>query len=1090
MIKPILTASQLFLFLILFTIVHPLSAQQGPPGFETAQYGQRLPGRSLDLDFDASNRMYTCEKAGRVYVTINGIRANNPLIDLREEVDNSSDRGLLSLELDPNFSLNGYVYLSYVMDRHHLFYYGTPTYDADVNDMGATILRVTRYTVSPQSLTATNPNQMSVVPGSRLVLLGESKSTSAPVLDGSHAGGDLAFGADGSLLVATGDGAGLNGRDVGGKDNPGYGSNYWQQALDDGIMTFRENVGSYRSQLLDSHCGKILRLDPATGNGLPSNPYFDPAHPRSARSRVFARGLRNPYRMSMRPGTGSTNPAVGQPGSLYIGDVGWNRYEEVHVMKRAGQNFGWPFFEGSSFVEGRSEFYVVPPNKIVNASDSSQNIYYNALPDPSDSLALFSKPELAIGHQQQGVTYLQHGVQVKMPDLNLPYANITNGSTAIIDGGWTSRVNTLPEAYRNKYFFSDYSRGWISCINVDDEDNILEVKHFGQEFNNIIGFTVNPNNAKLYMFYGFTIDPFQVSYTSNQPPVARAQADRQFGPGPLAVRFNGSTSYDPEKTALTYVWTFGDGATSTLPSPTHSYTALGVQTYTATLTVTDAGGASAQQAVVVSVNNTPPAILSTSLDNLTLLSATTTTSLALSAVVSDQEHAGNQLTYRWQVIEQHNDHGHPEADLTTPTASVVVPPLGTCSGLETYWYRVVLTVTDAAGLSTTVTRDLYPDCGGMAQTITFPTPGRRAVSATSFQPVVWSSSGLPVMVYVVEGPAYMQGEAVYLTGRVGRVVLRAVQSGGNLFRPATAVERAFEVVNSTTADLSLQLAFNRRVGSVDSTVKVMLTVANSGPDAVSNVLINSQLPTNLSFVSSPSMTYQNGVVSGMVAVSTGFSQTLEMTLKPRMAGHYRLSAELASTDTFDPDSQAGSGTGDGEDDQATADLRTIEASTANWVSPNPGQVPLPPLQRNQPSPVANRVDLSLSLQVSSRTPAVGQPLTITATVANAGSLTATNVVVRDTLRYLTLSLPSALSVVATGTDYVVVEATFARVLPQQSAVMVFVVRPTKTGPGRTAAQVWSVGGPGPNLPVDADSVPGNGVGNGEDDCAWLDWRVR
>lgn len=1085
---PLFRVGTFVVAILLYT--HTL-AQQGPLGFETAQYGQRLPGISLDMDFDASNRMYSCEKVGRVWVSINGIRANNALIDIQEEVDNSTDRGLLALALDPNFAQNGYLYLSYVVDRHHLLYYGTPAYNANTSYDGASIVRVTRYTVSPQSLTATNPNLMSVVPNSRLVLLGESKASSAVVLDGSHAGGDLAFGADGSLLVATGDGAGLNGRDVGGSGNPGYGSNFWQQALDDGLMTFRENVGSYRSQLLDSHSGKILRLDPTTGDGLPSNPYFDPAKPRSARSRMFASGLRNPYRISMRPGTGSPNPAAGDPGSLYIGDVGWNRYEEIHVMKRPGQNFGWPFYEGASFVEGRSEFYVVPPNKITNANDSTQNIYYDRLPDPNDSLALFSKPEIAISHQSLGVTYLQHGVQVSLPSFNLPYNNVTNGASAVIDGGWTPRLSTLPEAYQNKYFFGGYFRGSITYADFDEDDDVLSIKHFGQEFNGMNNMSINPNNGKLYVLYGFNIDVFQVAFTGNQPPVVSLLTNASYGTSPLSVSLDGSNSRDPEQTAITYAWNFGDGsAVSTLAAPVHSYTATGVRSYTTTLTVTDAGGASAQQSIIISVNNTPPTILSTSLDNLTLVSATATTALTLSAVVTDAEHSAAQLTYRWQVFEQHNDHAHPEFDLSSPVSSVTLAALGPCSGLETYWYRVVLTVTDAAGLMTSVNKDIYPNCSGLAQTISFPTVGKRPLSGTPFRPTVWSSSGLPVTLYVVGGPAYMQGGSVYLTGRVGRVTLRALQSGNGAYRPAATVERNFDVANLTTADLALQLAFDSRVSAVNVPVQLQLTVTNNSLDEASGVVLVSRLPENLSFVSGSGLTYLNGVVSGTLAsVPGGFSQTVDLIVQPTAAGTYRLSAEIDASDAFDPDSQAGSGTGDGEDDQATIDLRTPDDDEAEWVSPNPNQQPLPPLLGNQPPPVANKVDLSLAMTANTRVATVGQPLTQTLTVTNAGSLTAMNVVVRDTLRLLTLSLPSAWSVVASGANYTVIEATIPVITPQQSASLSFTVFPTATGLSQTAAQIWSVGLPGPNSPPDADSIPGNGVANGEDDCAWLDWRV-
>src|SRR6185295_6001427 len=157
----------------------------------------------------------------------------------------------------------------------------------------------------------------------------------------SHMGGTLAFGRDGTLLLTTGDGASFNGIDVGsGSDT------YYQQALSDGIIRSAENVGALRSQMVNSLNGKLLRFDPNTGNGIPSNPFYDASNPRAPKSRVWALGFRNPFRMSVQPNTGSTNPADGYPGNVLIGDVGFYTWEEINVIADPGLNCGWPLFEG------------------------------------------------------------------------------------------------------------------------------------------------------------------------------------------------------------------------------------------------------------------------------------------------------------------------------------------------------------------------------------------------------------------------------------------------------------------------------------------------------------------------------------------------------------------------------------------------------------------------------------------------------------------------------------------------------------------------------------------------------------------------
>ncbi|CCH02386.1 HHIP-like protein 1 [Fibrella aestuarina BUZ 2] len=1073
----------------------PASAQQGPPGFSITQVSARIPGRSVDMDFDPQNRMYTCEKNGRVWVSMNGAVATNPLIDIREEVATESDLGLLCLTLDPNFSQNGHLYLGYVVDRYHLLYAGTPGYDPNQSASGATIVRITRYTVTPASLTATNANNVVVQANSRRVLVGESAQTGIPVLDGSHSGVALVFGADGTLLVTTGDGAGLSGADKGGAGNPGYGSAYWQQGLQSGIITFKENIGSYRSQYLDSHNGKVLRIDPATGDGVPSNPYYEVAHPRSARSRVFARGLRNPFRASLRPNTGSTNPADANPGSLYIADVGWSRFEELHILKHGGQNFGWPYFEGLSFTDGRSEFYTIPPNQIVNPNDSTQNIYYNWLPDPADSLGNFSKADLMYGRTGGETFFLEHGHAEAVPDLHLPYQNVTSGGRCIIGGGWTRTGGTLPEAYQNKYFFGDYNRNWIAYAEFDTDDHPMAVEPFGYGFDGLVSLMVNPNDNNLYSFFLFLLDPFKIEFTGNQTPKAVIAATPTYGSSPLSVTFSATESSDLESTALTYAWNFGDGSSVvTQAQPVHVYTATGSRSYTATLTVTDGGGATGQATQLISVNNTPPAVVSTSLDGLSVVSATSPTLVALSAVVTDAESATTDLTYQWKLLSMHNDHAHEGGTFTTASPTVTLTPLGNCSSLETYWYRVVLTVTDPSGLAVTVNKDIYPDCAGSQQTIEFPAPRKRAKTSAPFRPLVWSTSGLPVSLYVLSGPAFMEGSAIRLMGTAGRVRLRVAQHGSDLYRPAFTVEREFDVVGSLapSADLSLQLVFDQRAIKANEPVPAQLTIANDGPDDATNVTISSWLPAGLAFVSSPSLTPQaSGVLSGTVAaVLAGTSETLPLTVLPTAPGTYRLAAQVSSSDAFDEDSQPGSGTGDGEDDMTIAELRTTDAGGSVSESPNPNQTLLPPVFPNQPRPVANRVDLSLKLALSTRAVAVGQPVELSVVVTNAGSLSAAQVVVRDTLWGASLAASSVFTAIASTAQYTVIQATIGSLAIDGSAVLTATITPNAAGWFRNAVQVWSVGSPGPNSPPDADSVPGNGVSNGEDDAAWVDWRVN
>jgi glucose/arabinose dehydrogenase len=316
------------------------SAQTLPPGFvvESIETGWQEVAGVAPLD---DGRVIAWERGGRVWMIVPGDpKGPQLMLDIAAEVGGWRDYGLLSVLPHPDFLENGQLYLLYVVDRHHLMNFGTPAYNPAVDEyFAATIGRVARFTATAAS------NFTFVDPATRTVLLGESKTTGIPIVHQSHGVGMLVWGEDGTLLVSTGDSASYNEVDLGGQ----VGDGYVTQALADGILRPKEDIGSYRSQLIDCLDGKILRIDPATGDGVSSNPWFDRSNPRSASSRVWCLGLRNPFRIALEAGTGHPDPAMADPGTLIIGDVGWVWREEWNRAETGGLNFGWPIFEGLTY---------------------------------------------------------------------------------------------------------------------------------------------------------------------------------------------------------------------------------------------------------------------------------------------------------------------------------------------------------------------------------------------------------------------------------------------------------------------------------------------------------------------------------------------------------------------------------------------------------------------------------------------------------------------------------------------------------------------------------------------------------------------
>ncbi len=82
----------------------------------------------------------------------------------------------------------------------------------------------------------------------------------------------------------------------------------------------------------------------------------------------------------------------------------------------------------------------------------------------------------------------------------------------------------------------------------------------------------------------------------NQAPVAIMNVSPGQGLVPFTVAFSSAGSYDPEGVALTYAWTFGDGATATVPNPIHTYQVSGM--HTARLSVSDGINASTRSVTV------------------------------------------------------------------------------------------------------------------------------------------------------------------------------------------------------------------------------------------------------------------------------------------------------------------------------------------------------------------------------------------------------------------------------------------------------------------------------------------------------------
>ena len=537
-------ASMAVVALAMLTLARPAAAVTVPPQFVVENF---VPGGTLDnpvgIAFFPSGRMLVAEKRGTVWSVLNGIKAPTPMVSIDSEVLDNGDRGLLDVAIDPNYAVTRWIFLLYTVDPD----------SNGIDDNAGGFGRVVRYQVSPIDSNV-------VVPSSRTVLIGRSFRFGPPSCSLSHTIGSLRWGRDGSLLISSGEGASFTVVDPGGLDPLVFGAG---PNLADPL----EDIGAFRSQYLGSFGGKVLRINPATGVGYPSNPYYD-GDLDSYASRIWCYGLRNPFRFTVRPGSGSTDPAVGNPGTLYIGDVGAGSFEEMDIARQGGVNFGWPCYEG---FEQYSEYQNAAP-----AHNGCNTIGTPINPTtPSAPVAAWSHVD---------------------PALSFPAG--VEGNASI--GGTFYTGTRYPAPYRLQYFFGDYGRDWIKLAQVDANDNLIQIQTFADGCNSPVDIQVDPVSGDL-VYIALAVDQVRrIRYTGaggNGAPVAVAIASPTVGVIPLTVNFTGSGSYDPDGDAIMLTWIFGDGQGAATTNPAHLYNVAG--TYSAILTADDGKGGIGRDTVVV-----------------------------------------------------------------------------------------------------------------------------------------------------------------------------------------------------------------------------------------------------------------------------------------------------------------------------------------------------------------------------------------------------------------------------------------------------------------------------------------------------------
>jgi len=470
--------------LVMVTAAPVAAAPELPPGFVLTRLpsGQGPGDLLTNFAYLPDRGVLSTGKNGKVaWVSADG-QTTRTLATI--PVDTAQDRGLIGLDLAPDYATSRHIYLTYQQP-----------------DGEAVMDRLVQWTVTgaPTPTGLADPRVIFDIP------------STYPV----HNMTSVVAGGDGTLWVSMGDSADFN-------------------QMDPLALRALDPDGPY---------GKLFRITP-DGDGVPGNPFYDPADAGSWRSRTYAMGLRSPFRFSLDPGSGAP----------LLGDVGWNTTEEIDLV-RPGVSLGWPCWEGND----RTPAYAGLPQCV--------------------------------------------GV-----DHTAPMTSYPRDMGSSVTGGVVYTGESYPPAYRGAYFFGDYAAQRIYTMLIGPTGEVLrapEPAGFASNIGGPVKLGIGPNGDIVVadIFDGTLV---RLSYApGNRPPTAEATSTTT--PTTRTVTFDATGSFDLDGDQLTYHWDFGDGSTGAGVQASHTYPAS-PQTFTATLTVTDPAGADGTAALAVAPSNHSPTI--------------------------------------------------------------------------------------------------------------------------------------------------------------------------------------------------------------------------------------------------------------------------------------------------------------------------------------------------------------------------------------------------------------------------------------------------------------------------------------------------
>ena len=504
-----------------------------PPGFQDEVVFEGLE-QPTNFRFAPDGRVFVAEKPGRILV-FDDLEDTTPTVfaDLRAGVYDNGDRGLLGLELDPEYTTGRpYVYALYTWD--HLLgeswdptdpKYGTPGVSGDPgcpsqNSSSSCLVSGRLVRLKEDPLNSNQALEEGGLPKEEELLQGWCQQFS------SHSIGELQFGPEGALYASGGDGAAYESIPDWGQlgNTPNPCGDPPSPAGTTPSPVAESQGGALRSQNLKLLNGAILRLNPDTGAPFSGNPLIGNGNLNA--ERTVAKGFRNPFRFTFDS----------QTGEIYSGNVGSSEIEEIDRFQAPPSsiyNSGWPCYEG---IQRQFQFKELGLNVC--------SALYAGEPT-STSLPFFN-----YSHKQTVV-----------PDDECPTA-----SGSALSGLSFYEGDQFPAAYKGALFFADAVRGCIWAMFPDEDGNLdpSTTVRFLREGNVYPGVKIIEGPGE-YLYYADLLSDegsgageiHRIAYRPNSP-TARLEAKPPYGlydgSGDFETTLDASKATDPESDPLTYEW--------------------------------------------------------------------------------------------------------------------------------------------------------------------------------------------------------------------------------------------------------------------------------------------------------------------------------------------------------------------------------------------------------------------------------------------------------------------------------------------------------------------------------------------------------